>query len=319
MIFDRLVISLREVRLNRSVGAVALAVPLLAGVAGCAQILGLSDYQEGPASTGSTGGAGGTAAQGSSTSSVGGSASASGTGTVSGPGGGAPCGDGKTQPPEECDNGAANGPQAACKADCTQNVCGDGDVGPGEICDEGAQNGLGLLKCAPDCSRTIIKKKIVISQTQPDSNLGPNPVAHADSRCPLGYKALFVFGDTRRATTIANEVKNPVDWVLAPYTYYYNAQSNPIWLTDAVALLGVRNGTFIGLENPVRPLVTEESLTGLAADWTTLGANNCNGWSKLSSDVDKSVGLTFASEITFIVNVDLASCSYSAVFYCVEQ
>jgi hypothetical protein len=305
MIFDRLVIPLREVRLERSVGAFALAVPLVAGVAGCAQILGLSDYEEGVASTGSTGGAGGTAAQGSSTA-------------TSSVGGGALCGDGKTQPPEECDNGAANGPHAACKADCTQNVCGDGDLGPGEICDEGAQNGLGLLKCAPDCSRTIIKKKIVVSQIQPDGKFGPNPVAHADSLCPLSYKALFVFGDTRRATTIANEVKNPVDWVISPYTYYYNAQSNPVWLTDAVALLGVRNGKFIGLENSVT-IFTEHSISGLAADWTTLGANNCNGWTSVATGANQSAGWAFATDISFIVDVDLSSCSSAALLYCVEQ
>jgi hypothetical protein len=244
---------------------------------------------------------------------------ASTTSSSAGGGGGGTCGDGKAQAPEECDNGAENGPQKACKADCTLNVCGDGDVGPGEKCDEGAANGLGLLKCAPDCSRTIVKKQIVVSQEQMGSNFEPNPVAHADAACPPNYKALFVFGDARRATTSANEITNPVDWVLAPYTYYYNAHSNPVWLTDAVALLGVRNGAFVGLENPVREIITAYAVTGLAADWTTLGKQNCSGWSKLGGGVDKSVGFTFGVDITFLVDSDLTDCSSAASFYCVEQ
>jgi hypothetical protein len=275
---------------------------------GCLQVLVFQEATLDQSCCAGGGGSGATSTTGSTTSS-----------SVGGTGGGASCGDGKTQAPEECDNGAENGPQKACKADCTLNVCGDGDVGPGEKCDEGAANGLGLLKCAPDCSRVIVKKQIVISQDQAGSNFGPNPVVHADSLCPQDYKALFVFGDARRATTSANEIKNPIDWVVAPYTYYYNAQSNPVWLTDAVALLGFRNGTFIGLENPVRELVTSDALTGLAADWTTLSKNNCNGWSKMSVGPDKSVGFTFASDITFIVRSDLADCDSPAVFYCVEQ
>jgi hypothetical protein len=275
---------------------------------GCLQAISYTEATLDPSCCAGGGGAGGSSGTTGTTAS-----------SVGGAGGAASCGDGKTQPPEECDNGAENGPQKACKADCTLNVCGDGDVGPGEKCDEGAQNGLGLLKCAPDCSRTIVKKQIVVTQEQPGSNFEPNPVAHADSLCPQNYKALFVFGDARRATTSANEVKNPIDWVIAPYTYYYNAQSNPVWLTDAVALLGVRDGTFIGLENPVRENITSNSLTGLAADWTTLGGNNCNGWSKIGGGVDKSVGWTFATDISFIFNGELTDCVNDAAFYCVEQ
>lgn len=275
---------------------------------GCLQVINYNEATLDPSCCAGSSGAGASSATTTGTT-------ASGTG---GAGGGASCGDGKTQPPEECDNGAGNGPQKACKAGCTLNVCGDGDVGPDENCDEGAENGLGLLKCAPDCSRTIVKKKIVVSQQQPDGNFGPNPVVLADSLCPQNYKALFVFGDARRATTSANEVKNPIDWVVAPYTYYYNAESNPIWLTDAVALLGIRHGAFIGIENPVSG-VTEWSLTGLAADWTSLGKNNCGGWSSINTGPNKSVGWFFATDILFIVNGDLSSCASPGRFYCVEQ
>jgi hypothetical protein len=106
---------------------------------------------------------------------------------------------------------------------------------------------------------------------------------------------------------------------LQPYTYYYNAQSNPVWLTDHVALLGVRNGAFTELENPVRPQITDASFSGLAADWTTLGSDNCNGWTNLTSGVSVTRGWTFASDITFIVDSSVSTCNYPAVFYCVEQ
>jgi cysteine-rich repeat protein len=48
------------------------------------------------------------------------------------------CGDGVVQVVhEECDEGALNGPNAPCNADCKLNVCGDGDRGPDEPCDDG--------------------------------------------------------------------------------------------------------------------------------------------------------------------------------------
>jgi len=50
------------------------------------------------------------------------------TDTTTGTTGPAPvCGDGILEGGEACDDGAANGPGQACKADCTLNVCGDAD------------------------------------------------------------------------------------------------------------------------------------------------------------------------------------------------
>ncbi|MEZ4452770.1 MAG: hypothetical protein R3B09_25135 [Nannocystaceae bacterium] len=51
------------------------------------------------------------------------------------------CGNGVIDPGEECDDGPANGPGEACKANCVADACGDGDKGPNEECDEGAMNG----------------------------------------------------------------------------------------------------------------------------------------------------------------------------------
>jgi cysteine-rich repeat protein len=51
------------------------------------------------------------------------------------------CGDGLIQDNvEQCDDGANNANNKACKANCTKNICGDGFVGPGEACDDGNQS-----------------------------------------------------------------------------------------------------------------------------------------------------------------------------------
>jgi cysteine-rich repeat protein len=47
------------------------------------------------------------------------------------------CGNGVTDPGEECDEGEANADSAACKADCTAQACGDGRHGEHEGCDDG--------------------------------------------------------------------------------------------------------------------------------------------------------------------------------------
>ncbi len=64
------------------------------------------------------------------------------------------CGDGKLGPGEVCDDGANNGDNKACKLDCTKQVCGDGKVGPGELCDDGANNGDNKA-CKLDCSKQV--------------------------------------------------------------------------------------------------------------------------------------------------------------------
>jgi hypothetical protein len=51
------------------------------------------------------------------------------------------CGDGNVDDDEECDDGANNGPEALCYANCTLNVCGDAVQSPAEQCDLGPDNG----------------------------------------------------------------------------------------------------------------------------------------------------------------------------------
>jgi len=250
-----------------------------------------------------------------------GGASGSSTGEGGMSGNGNPdCGDGNVDKGEECDNGSENGPGKACNARCLLNVCGDGDQGPGEGCDSGAENGMDVLRCAPDCSRIIEIKHLVVAATElGNSRLQPNPVATADATCRSGYKAFFVYGTQRRATTTAFKAQNSIDWVLRPYTYYYNDVENPLWLTDSVPLLGVRNGHPMPLQNAISQ-ATEVILTGLNEDYTTLGSDNCDGWSTIQTTYSKHYGLPPASDIGFMYSTDTLECgSYAISFYCVEQ
>lgn len=196
-------------------------------------------------------------------------------------------------------------------------MCGNGTKEAGEACDDGAENGLELLRCAPDCSRVIVAKHIMLGTERSNGNLQPNPVATADATCPVGYKAMFGYGSVRRATTSANKVSNPIDWVIQPYTQYVTLTENPIWLTDSVALLGVRNGAFVGLENAIDG-ATQVMLTGLKADWTTLGTNNCNGWTSPTGD-EKHYGFASSKSIDFLYGESTSGCNYTASFYCIEQ
>lgn len=231
------------------------------------------------------------------------------------------CGNQVKEVGENCDDGALNGPGKACNALCKTNVCGDGDKGPSEVCDNGSENGLGLARCAPDCSALIGVKHIVVATTElPNSQLQPNPVAKADSLCKTGYKAFFAYGTARRATTSPLKAVNPVDWVIRPYTYYYTKDEKPIWLTDAVPLLGVRNGMFASLENPISSTNTFVILTGLNADYTTLSADNCGDWSSVSTSDVKRYGRPATQDINFMHADDTVECgTYTVSFYCVEQ
>ncbi|MFZ6177431.1 hypothetical protein [Nannocystis pusilla] len=50
----------------------------------------------------------------------------------------APCGNGKIDVPEQCDEGDANGDDRTCTSSCRWNICGDGLIETGdEVCDDG--------------------------------------------------------------------------------------------------------------------------------------------------------------------------------------
>ncbi len=231
---------------------------------------------------------------------------------------GVPCGNGMSDPGEECDNGAENGTGKACTAMCKLNVCGDADRGPTEACDTGTNTGASLGDCAADCSKVVDAKRIVLSVGMSTGNLGGNPVATADGFCPVGHKALFVAGAIRRATTMPNASVDPVDWVIKPWTQYKNAADQVIWQTREVPLLGVAGGAFTTLMSPISA-ASGTTLTGLAQNWTTLAANNCANWANGTSIVGKNLGIVTATSIGFINNGGVQTCDIANRFYCVEQ
>lgn len=248
-----------------------------------------------------------------------GSSDASTVGAEAGAGeAGVACGNGTSDPNEECDNGADNGPGKACTALCKLNVCGDGDRGPTEICDTGTNTGANVGDCAADCSRLVDAKRIVVSVGMTTGNLGANPVATADSFCPATHRAMFVAGTIRRATTTPNASVGAIDWVIHPWTQYRNAADQVVWQTREVPLLGVVGGAFTALMNPISA-TTGSTYTGLAQNWTTLQQNNCLGWTNATTTFSKNLGITSLTSLGFINNGGIQSCDNANRFYCVEQ
>lgn len=87
------------------------------------------------------------------------------------------CGDGVTDYGEQCDNGALNvyGPNT-CRADCTLPVCGDGIVDNlyGEICDMGSRNSWTAIDgCAPDCTPNVCRQSIYFNTTVNPADILP--------------------------------------------------------------------------------------------------------------------------------------------------
>ncbi len=60
------------------------------------------------------------------------------------------CGDGRVDAGEACDDGDANGPDAACLPDCKRPTCGDEAIQGDEACDDGEANGEDRA-CLPTC------------------------------------------------------------------------------------------------------------------------------------------------------------------------
>ncbi len=211
------------------------------------------------------------------------------------------CGDGNVDAGEECDDGLENnGLDQSCLPDCNLNVCGDSNIGPDEFCDDGADdNVLEVGACAPDCS-TVIEEKVIRLGSGLDNggNFQPNPVAYADAQCPAGFRALFAVPGVRQATDGAPLVADdPIDWPIRPYTAYVRIDGDPLWTTDDVPLLGVRDGASLPLLSQPRetcvgnfcPFLTTAVVTGLNADWTNV-SQTCDGWSSASETQSMSVG-----------------------------
>jgi len=113
------------------------------------------------------------------------------------------CGNGKVDPGESCDDGAANSPTGACTDDCLKAECGDGTVEAGvEECDPGPQPGSSSPKtddpdCNANCKLTYCGDGIVqTGGTRPDEQCddgntvagdGCSPTCQFETvSCPLG-------------------------------------------------------------------------------------------------------------------------------------
>ncbi|MDC0722706.1 fibrinogen-like YCDxxxxGGGW domain-containing protein [Nannocystis bainbridge] len=76
-----------------------------------------------------------------------------------------PCGNGKIDPPELCDQGEANADDAECTSACRWNVCGDGLIKAGdELCDDGKHKNGKYGQCgrycddwAPRCGDSMVQ------------------------------------------------------------------------------------------------------------------------------------------------------------------
>lgn len=119
------------------------------------------------------------------------------------------------------------------------------------------------------------------------------------------------------ATTIPFGNANAVDWVLRPYTYYVNSSENLIWVTRETPLLGVKNGAFVGLANPISQY-TRTIISNLNPDGTLLETDNCEGWSGVDETFSTHIGFPPLSDAGFL-DYTVVACGYLVAFYCVEQ
>jgi Protein of unknown function (DUF1554) len=189
------------------------------------------------------------------------------------------CGNGRLDPGEQCDLGAANMPDAYGKGACTTQCmnapyCGDGIVDGPEVCDGGDAGSNALGACNPECSGYYTKKTIKPTMNLYSTNLGG--IVGADMNCKSefgpGWKALLV-GGNRQATGTPFVGDQQDDWVIKKYTCYYNAHDQLMWITDNVTLLGVRQGRRVSLNNPAFDVTGQYPWTGWATDWTTIADN----------------------------------------------
>ena len=235
------------------------------------------------------------------------------------------CGDGNIDPGEDCDDGEANALTAACRPDCNVATCGDGDIWAGvEGCDDGeGDNVLEVGACAPDCSRVIEERVIVQPGGAPqNADFRNNPVAFADSLCEFGFAAMFAYPNVREAALDPFDTSRSLDWVLQPYTAYFNDDGELLWITDAVPLLGVRDGTQHPLLDTVRPPESPlyRKITGMTDGWLTRVDNTCSLWTDATPG-NASVGNPH-SATEFLDSGEFRDCddfNGRVGVYCVEQ
>ena len=239
------------------------------------------------------------------------------------------CGDGVLDEGEDCDDGQDNG-SGECTELCTIAFCGDGIISLEEACDEGDANGTELGDCAPDCSKLVDAKTITLSYNFSTNGAmgGVDAVAHVDGRCEAaglpGYKAMFADGTARRASVSPYVGDGQVDWVLTPWTRYLRDDGELVWITDASALLGVRDGLPEPLLVPIASQLAPRAYTGLRGTWLAELNSDCVNWTTNSSGASHYAGQPEEVAIDRVLagvtpEISPGNCASSALVYCVQQ
>lgn len=291
------------------------------GVSGGAGVGGTTNG--GSAGTGATGGGG----AGGSSAGTGGDAGSTAGGSSAGGSSASPC--------QGASDGDACGMNQIClSGSCVISKCGDGFRDPrrNEVCDDRTNAGQVAGDCSTDCLAIVQKKLIRLSQTAAPTSFAkgkPNPIAEADSFCPVGYKAMIADGSRRVASVGPFLGNGQVDWVLKEWTQYVNAADETIWTTTKKTLLGVDDSNqWVGLRHSIDPGAASAVVThtGIHQDWTTAPLN-CVLW---TSDLglgsggpnDRESGgrpqLTTQEAIGVMTGSGLL-CGSNRPFYCVEQ
>jgi hypothetical protein len=201
-------------------------------------------------------------------------------------------------------------------------VCGNNvvDTEIGEVCDDGSNLGLNVGDCVA-CRGQVERSLTILVRGNTRGKLegASGPAEFADTLCPSGYRAIFADGVSRVASVSPNEGDGQLNWTLYPFTAYYNEAGDHIWTTDAVPLLGVRDGVLRELSNS---LGTSDNgvWTGLRADWTTVpAAEACSGWASDSDALTAPIGNSGRTGPGFLDVGILNECSLTRAIYCAEQ
>ncbi len=191
--------------------------------------------------------------------------------------------------------------EAVCRVECRH----DGHCAAGASCASGR------------CIRYGVKQISITSLPY----VPGGGVAGADAHCQAEFgedgtlwKALLV-GGGRVATSTPNLGDGQSDWVVHPYTRYYNWEGRLLWVTEEIALLGVRGGQRVEMEQAAwsHDSGSYYPWSGYANDWTTRDGEHCNGW---TSNDDELWGAFAFQDLT---HAALEPCDRAQFLMCVEQ
>ncbi len=243
----------------------------------------------------------------------------------------ASCGDGVPDDGEQCDDGPDNDDEGACTSACMTAFCGDGLLrthgDDPEKCDDGPGNGTGLGKCSNDCAVVIPMKthKIVVVSGATGTLHVPGSqvvsgIAAGDDACKIKvdekYKILVADGLSRVASKTPWTGDGQANWVLKPYTGYTDGGGALLGITGKEALLGIQNGTMVGLGQTITG-GQQRVWTGLLSSWIA-APTNCSNWTT-SNPVKTAMTGNSGLLDGYLDGFNTISCLEPQKIYCVEQ